>query len=256
MSLAFKHPSFKNKSIFDPKHVQRGHLDSYINTVRYDLAKQQIQTTKQRNLNIEEYLALKDLKLNTDITIKKADKGLCAVIQNTTDYINEGVKQLSNPKFYRQRTHSLTNHHTKLVNDLIDELLHKESISEETADFLTVSKPRTAAIYFNLKIHKLINLPPGRPIVSANGSCREKISGFVDHFLKDYVETLPSYIRDSTDFINKLRQVQPNANNLLVTIHLTSLYTNIHNVDALRVAKNTLAQNIYHVIAYPPLWTL
>ncbi len=31
-SLAFKHPSFKNKSTFDPKHVQKGHLDTYINS--------------------------------------------------------------------------------------------------------------------------------------------------------------------------------------------------------------------------------
>ncbi len=57
------------------------------------------------------------------------------------------------------------------------------------------------------------------------------------------METLLSYIRDSTDFINKLRQVQPTANNLLVTIDVTSLYTNIYNVDALRAAKDTLEQN-------------
>ncbi len=41
-SLAFKQPSFKNKSTFDLKHVQRGHLDSFLNKVRYDLAKQLI----------------------------------------------------------------------------------------------------------------------------------------------------------------------------------------------------------------------
>ncbi len=70
-SLAFKHHSFKNKSTFDPKHVQRGHLDSYINTVRYDLAKQPIQTPKNKNLNTEEYQTLKDLKPNIDITIQK-----------------------------------------------------------------------------------------------------------------------------------------------------------------------------------------
>ncbi len=140
------------------------------------MAKQPIQTTKKRNLNREEYLDLKDLKQNTDITIKKADNGSCVVIQNTTDYINEGVKQLSNPKFYRQLTHSLTNHHTKLVSDLIDEHLHKESISEETADFLTVSKPSIAAIYFNPQIHKLINPPPGRDLLSVPMAAVQKQS--------------------------------------------------------------------------------
>ncbi len=37
--------------------------------------------------------------------------------------------------------------------------------------------------------------------------------------------------------------VKPTTNNLLVTIDVTSLYTNIHNVDALRAAKNTLELN-------------
>ncbi len=31
---------------------------------------------------------------------------------------------------------------------------YKKIISQETADFLTVSKPCTAAIYFNPNIHK------------------------------------------------------------------------------------------------------
>ncbi len=54
----------------------------YQHSYRYDLAKQPIQTSKIKNLNREEYQALKDLKLNTDIIVKKADKGSCVVIQN------------------------------------------------------------------------------------------------------------------------------------------------------------------------------
>ncbi len=71
-------------------------------------------------------------------------------------------------------------------------------------------------------------------------AAQKKISCFVDHFLKKYVENILSYIRDSTDFINILMQVNPTPNNLLVTIDVTSLYNTIHNVDALRAAKNTL----------------
>ncbi len=37
--------------------------------------------------------------------------------------------------------------------------------------------------------------------------------------------------------------IKPTTNNLLVTIDVTSLYTNIHNVDALRAVKNTLELN-------------
>ncbi len=207
------------------------------------MAKQPARTPKRKNLKKEEYQALESLKHNYNITIKKADKGSCIVIQNTSYYISEGEKHLSNQKFYRQLIYSLTVHHTKLVNDLIDELQNKQSIFEETASYLQIKKPRTACIYFNPKIHKLKNSPPGRPIVSANNSCTERISGFVDHFLKNYVDSIPSFIQDSTDFINKLMKVNAPPQSLKVTIDGISLYTNIQNIEALRVVKKLLRKN-------------
>ncbi len=204
------------------------------------MAKQPACTPKRKNPKKEEYQALESLKHNYNITIKKQTKVL---IQNTSDYISEGEKHLSNQKFYRQLTYSLTVHYTKLVNDLIDELQNKQLISEETASYLQIKKPHTACIYFNPKIHKLKNPPPGRPNVSANNSCSERISGFVDHFLKDYVDNIPSFIQDSTDFINKLMKVNAPPQSLLVTIDVISLYTNIQNIEALRVVKNTLKKN-------------
>ena len=86
------------------------------------------------------------------------------------------------------------------------------------------------------KIHKVNN--PGRPIVSSNNHPTERISQFVDFHLKPLVFTIPSYVKDTTDFLNKLaifNRLPDNA--LLVTLDVTSLYTNIpHNegIDACR----------------------
>ena len=44
---------------------------------------------------------MRDLHNNTDIIIKPADKGGSIVIMNTTDYIQEAQRQLSNPEHYR-----------------------------------------------------------------------------------------------------------------------------------------------------------
>ena len=45
---------------------------------------------------------------------------------------------------------------------------------------------------------------PGRPIVSAVGSPREGLSELVDHFIKPFLPNIPSCIRDTQDFFDKL----------------------------------------------------
>ena len=49
-----------------------------------------------------------DLKQNTDIVIKPADKGSAVVIQNKEDYIKEGLRQLSDQNFYQEVPDDLT----------------------------------------------------------------------------------------------------------------------------------------------------
>ena len=80
-------------------------------------------------------------------------------------------------------------------------------------------------------MHKQGN--PGRPIVSSNSHPTERMSQFVDHHLKPLLQTTQSFIKDTTHFLDKLEQLgQLHANSLLVTLDVSSLYTNIpHNED-------------------------
>ena len=61
------------------------------------------------NLTREQRLGLKQLVDNPEIIIKKADKGSTVVVMNTTDYLREGYRQLSDTKYY-----------TKLIDDPTD----------------------------------------------------------------------------------------------------------------------------------------
>ena len=91
---------------------------------------------------------------------------------------------------------------------------------------------RLARIYFLKKIHKN---PPGiRPIVSCCQSPTENISQFVDYWLQPHVKTLPSFLRDSSQFIAEIEQLDVPPNSLLVTIDVTSLYTKIPNKEGLQ----------------------
>ena len=54
----------------------------------------------KRNMTLAQYKAMTKLRENSNIVIKKADKGSNVVIQNRTDYIEEGLRQLGENQFY------------------------------------------------------------------------------------------------------------------------------------------------------------
>lgn len=101
--------------------------------------------------------------------------------------------------------------------------------------------PRIPVFYTLPKIHKSLQNPKGRPIVSCTGSLTENISSFVDHHLKPSVAKLPSFTRDSSDFTLKLKQIGPvSDNDILVTYGVESLYTNIPHQGALEAIEHFL----------------
>ena len=89
-------------------------------------------------------------------------------------------------------------------------------------------------------------LVPGRPIVSGIGTLTEYISAYVDRFLQPLLFTIPSYIQDSTDFLNKLNAI-PSLDEgvILVTMDVSALHTNIpHDEGVLACDKLMAAKGI------------
>ena len=123
------------------------------------------------------------------------------------------------------------------------------------APLLTFIMPRncrTPLFYLLPKIHKKNN--PGRPIVSACDSPTEKISMYLDTFLHPLAQKTDSYIKDTTHFLqnlNKLGKINKDA--LLVTIDVTSLYTNIPHRDGIRASKEALDRR---TTQEPKTWVL
>ena len=92
-------------------------------------------------------------------------------------------------------------------------------ITKSVCDFLMSDSPRTPEFYMVPKIHKETLPPPGRQIISANNSPTERISAFVDHFLRPIVVEGHSYIKDTTDFVNKLQAIKDiNVTSLVKTL--------------------------------------
>ena len=67
--------------------------------------------------------------------------------------------------------------------------------------------PKFARFHLLPKIHKRLHNVPGRPVISNNGYNTENISSFLDHHLQLLAQVIKSYIKDTNEFLKKLRSL-------------------------------------------------
>ena len=75
---------------------------------------------------------------------------------------------------------------------------------------------------------------PGRPINSNYGYYTENISSFIDFHMQPLAQEVKSYIKDTNDFLKKLRSL-PNLPDdiILFTVDAAALYPNIPHDEGL-----------------------
>ena len=88
----------------------------------------------------------------------------------------------------------------------------------------TPNPPRIPVFYTLTKIHK--PTPVGRPIVAGNDGPTERISSFADGLLQPIAKSQKSYLKDTTDFVNFIERRNLPEDVFLVSLDVTSLYTN------------------------------
>ncbi len=90
----------------------------------------------KQNLPVEERIALKELQNDTDIVIKKADKGSCLVIENRDDYISDGLAHLADKEIYEEIEVNYTKDIAQAINDTVKRALAKGTLSKDMASYL------------------------------------------------------------------------------------------------------------------------
>ena len=241
-SAGFEHKNFRLRSTWQPP---RGPptLEHFIaqNTMKAN----QLPSlrTKSNNLTKDERDAIKSLSNNRHIIIKPADKGSGTVIMNTRDYIFEAKRQLADTSFYAALDHDPTEPFTQEINTYIIKMFSNSEIGKRCFHYLFNTHTRPGRFYLLPKIHKNVVPPPGRPIISAIGSPTEKISEFIDHFLQPFLADMPSFVKDTGHFLyilSKLGPIPPET--ILVTLDVTSLYTNVPLLQAKQAVGRVLAR--------------
>ena len=125
------------------------------------------------------------------------------------------------------------------VQTLIKMLNHGNYIDEMTEKWLslTPNPPQIPVFYTLTKIHK--PNPVGRPIISGCDSQTERISSFVDYLLQPIAKVQESYLKDTTDFLNLIEKTKVVKDTMLVSMDVTSLYTNIPQEEGIYIVCKT-----------------
>jgi hypothetical protein len=168
--------------------------------------------------------------------------------------MSEIHRQLSNERFYRKLSVDPTQVFQRDICSDLEQAPLKNLISKPEYEYLCCKCAIRPCIYIFPKLHKPKTQQgnyQGRPVVERIGSMLEPLSNFVDSFIKSHVQSLPSYVKDSIDFINKISPITGLKEDcILVTLDVKSLYTSIPHVGGLAALAHYLRDRDTN--EYPP----
>ena len=106
-------------------------------------------------------------------------------------------------------------------------------IKDKVAEGLLTQNPRFCT---KPKIHK--ERIPGRPVISSVNCLNSKISEYIDYHLQPIVIEIPSYIKDTSDFLLRLKPITEVPENFYLGIlDVKSLYTSTLNSEGIKAVK-------------------
>lgn len=202
------------------------------NSVRVKVAEllKPLPAKTKNNLTGDELVALKELK-KKDLAFTKADKGNTVVVMDNQQY-EEKMHELLQDKAYN-----------KLKTDPTDKIIRKLKEKAELASipgYIIPTVAQTPRIYGLPKIHKA-NMPM-RPIIAANGGPAHKMAAILNNRIKDLVGKTEHSIKNSTDFISKIKHLKLDQTDILVSFDVESLFTRVPVKQACQIIENKLLE--------------
>ena len=198
------------------------------------------------NLEPEEAEALRELRNNRNIIVKPADKGSAVVLMDREQYLWEGYRQLNDSTYYAKLDRPIYIDTLPLVSTILNTLWRKKYITHVQRNYLIGdAEPRPRLFYMLPKIHKdpaawsrPSEIPPGHPIVSDCSSETYNTAEYLDHYLYPLSIRHASYVKDTYDFVQKVRDTHVPSHSILFTMDVDSLYTNIDIAGGMRAVQH------------------
>ncbi|XP_073481353.1 uncharacterized protein [Aquarana catesbeiana] len=225
----YKHSKLRNKSTFNPRSTTNQHIEVFKRLVEKEI--RNIKPTKSSKDRI--WQGLRKLEKRKNIVIRPADKGGGVVILTKEDYYKELERLVKDPSTYQPLKKNPNRELKKKLKEYLDKGIADKILNKKEGRYLLTEAPRIPVIYQVPKIHKSKTKPPGRPIISGIESIHSRLGEYLDVFLQPIAGEGKSFLKDSKDVINNLKNLKVDNSTLLVTLDVESLYTNIKQTDAL-----------------------
>jgi hypothetical protein len=130
----------------------------------------------------------------------------------------------------------------KLIKSTIHQMIKSKELPS-TATNLIKDSPDTSSFYMLPKLHKVNN--PGRPIVACQSCPTVIIAQFIDEILQPIVQSLPSFVQDSSHALRIVNDYRFTGRfNLLFTMDVCSLYTSIPYQEGLQALQYYLDRRV------------
>lgn len=232
-----RHPLARKKCITPAHPTNNADVEEYIETVQQEISRiYQIRTPSKSKM--WERNILERLSRNRELVIKPADKEQIIVIQDRDKYLRTGLEHLSDENTYEVVEEDYTLALAQHICQYVDYLTRVNIIDPETAGYMKpdIKHVRTQRIYFLPKTHKKQNPIPVRPIVSGCNGPTKNISRFINYLINPIAQKVRSYIKDSKNFVQIIETTSVPDDCILVTMDVTSLYTNIDQSEGIQCA--------------------
>ena len=160
-------------------------------------------------------------------------------------YIDDVQFMLSDKNTYETFKRDPTNTTHRKVNDLVKLWKNRNYITESMSNLLKSSNPLPARFYGLPKIHKPSN--PLRPIVSFCGSPTYNLASFYNNIISKNITPPMSRIKNSFDFIEKVKNTKIPSGYKIISLDAVSLFTNVQIGLAMKGIKARWSQIQPHV---------
>lgn len=185
-----------------------------------------------------ERLAFNEALNNNDLIITKADKGNATVIMNKQDYISRMVNLLSDTNSYKV----LSNNPCANILERVKAAISGSSSDVATKKCLLLNKEVTPRIYGGPKIHK--PRVPLRPIVDTIDSPTYYLASFLFKLIASLAGNSNSFIKNSSHFIQFIKDKKLDNNDLLVSFDVVSLFTKVPISDSIDDVRRKSSEEI------------
>ena len=183
-------------------------------------------TPPKTNISKGERDALQRLKDNPNIVVLPADKGNATVLLKLEAYHEKIRLILDDPAFLR-----IQRDPTASIVRKTSSLLKMSGLPPDTCRSLLPQAPVPPRLYGLPKIHKIG--VPLRPIVSAINSPTYLLAKFLSKQLSPFVGRNERHLKNSTEFVNKIKSIKIGPKDLMVSFDVVSLFTRVPIKDTL-----------------------